>query len=68
MKTGPEPAAVKPAVMRGKPKTIIPFRRLLLLKELTHFAISSKVSWRFPMSVMLKFKVDRAPVKIFGIV
>ena len=68
MKTGPEPAAVNPAVIRGRPNTIMPFNRLLLLRLLTHLAISSKVSWRLLRSVMLKFKADTVPVRKFGIV
>ena len=59
---------VSPAVRIGSPKTTMTLRSALSLSELTHLAISSKVSWRLETSVMLKFRSVKSPVKKFGIV
>ena len=59
---------VSPAVRIGRPKTTMTLRRALSLSELTHLAISSRVSWRLETSVMLKFRSVKSPVKKFGIV
>ena len=59
---------VSPAVRIGRPKTSMTLRSALSLSELTHLAISSRVSWRLETSVMLKFRSVKSPVKKFGIV